>query len=167
MADARLAGVLRHVRKLAAPNVAVADDAELLKGFAARRDARAFEELLRRHGPLVWRVCRRLLTQADRAEDAFQATFLVLFRRARSLDRRRSVANWLYTVAYHAALKARANAARRRLREREVVEMPEAESQAETVWRDLQPVLDEELSALPDKYRAPIVLCYVEGKTNA
>jgi RNA polymerase sigma-70 factor (ECF subfamily) len=115
---------------------------------------------------MVLGVCRRLLHDGHAAEDAFQATFLVLFRRARALDRHGSLANWLYTVAYHVALKARADAAHRRQRERQVGEMSQVESQPEEVWRDLRPVLDEELSFLPDKYRTPIVLCYLQGKTN-
>src|SRR5262249_14554630 len=142
-------------------------DGQLLERFLSRHEEAAFAALVRRHGPMVLGVCRRVLHHWHAAEDAFQATFLVLFRRARFLDLRGSIANWLYTAAYHVALKARADAAHRRLRERQVAEMPQAEAQPEEVWRDLQPVLDEELNSLPEKYRAPIVLCYVEGKTNA
>jgi RNA polymerase sigma factor (sigma-70 family) len=168
MADGQLSVVLRHVHKLmGAQALEELTDGQLLERFISRQEEAAFAALVRRHGPMVLGVCRRVLHHWHAAEDAFQATFLVLFRRARSLDRRGSVANWLYTVAYHVALKARANAAHRSLRERQVVEMPQAETQPDEVWRDLQPVLDEELSSLPDKYRAPIVLCYVEGKTNA
>src|SRR5262249_48128930 len=116
--------------------------------------------LVRRHGPLVLGVCRRVLRDRHAAEDAFQATFLILLRRARSLDRRGSVASWLYTVAYHVALRARADAARRPPPARPVPQPPEAG------WADLQPVLDEELGRLPDSYRAVVVLCYLEGKTN-
>src|SRR5216683_1420993 len=168
MADGQLRDVLRHVHKLlGAKALEELTDGQLLERFISRQEEAAFAVLVRRHGPMVLGVCRRVLHHWHAAEDAFQATFLVLFRRARSLDRRGSVANWLYTVAYHVALKARASAAHRRLREREVVEMPQAEPQPEEVWRDLQPVLDEELNSLPEKYRAAIVLCYVEGKTNA
>ena len=139
-------------------------DGQLLARFVATRDEPAFAALVRRHGPMVLGVCRRLLPRGPDAEDAFQATFLVLFRRARALDRGGSVANWLYTVAYHVALRARADAARRRQCERAVPRRDEAP--AADVWSDLRPVLDEELTRLPDKYRAPVVLCYLEGKTN-
>jgi RNA polymerase sigma factor (sigma-70 family) len=140
-------------------------DGQLLERFTARQDEAAFAALVRRHGPMVLGVCRRLLRGGD-AEDAFQATFLVLFRRARALDRRGSLAGWLYTVAYHVALRARADAARRRVRERQVLDMFRAETRTEEVWRDLQPVLDDELNRLPEKYRDPVLLCYVQGKTN-
>jgi len=168
MANSQLSAVLRHVHKLRdAQALEELTHGQLLERFISRHEEAAFAALVRRHGPMVLGVCRRVLHHWHAAEDAFQATFLVLFRRARALDRRGSLANWLYTVAYHVALKARADAAHRRQREREVVDMPQAESQPEEVWRDLQPVLDKELNALPDKYRAPMVLGYVEGKTNA
>jgi RNA polymerase sigma factor (sigma-70 family) len=159
--------VLRHLRKLvASPGLDALTDGQLLERFVAAQEEAAFAALVRRHGPLVLGVCRRLLRGRADAEDAFQATFIVLFRRARSLDRRGSLAGWLYTVAYHVALRARAAAVRRRLQERRVAEMPQTECHAEAVWRDLQPVLDDELNRLPEKYRAPVLLCYVEGKTN-
>jgi RNA polymerase sigma factor (sigma-70 family) len=159
--------VLCYLRKLeASSGLDALSDGQLLERFLAAQEEAAFAALVRRHGPLVLGVCRRLLRGRADAEDAFQATFVVLFRRARSLDRRGSLAGWLYTVAYHVALRARAAAARRRLQERRVAEMPQAECPAEAVWRDLQPVLDDELNRLPEKYRAPVLLCYVEGKTN-
>jgi RNA polymerase sigma factor (sigma-70 family) len=167
MADGQRGDVLRHVRKLLdAQKLEQLTDGQLLERYLSRQEEAAFAVLVRRHGPMVLGVCRRLLQDAHAAEDAFQATFLVLFRRARALDQRGSLANWLYTVAYHVALKARADAAHRRQRERQVGEMGQVESHPEEVWRDLQPVLDEELSFLPDKYRTPIVLCYLQGKTN-
>jgi RNA polymerase sigma factor (sigma-70 family) len=115
---------------------------------------------------MVLGVCRRVLRDSHAAEDAFQASFLVLFRRARFLDRRASVASWLYTVAYHAALRARADADRRHRHERQVVHMARTTSTPEEFWSDLQPVLDEELNRLPDKYRSAVVLRHLEGKTN-
>ena len=158
--------VLRHLhRLLGAQGLEELSDGQLLERFTARQDEAAFAVLVRRHGPLVLGVCRRLLRGGD-ADDAFQATFVVLFRRARSLERRGSLAGWLYTVAYHVALRARADAARRRLRERQVPDMPRTENSTEEVWRDLQPVLDDELNRLPEKYRDPVLLCYVQGKTN-
>jgi RNA polymerase sigma factor (sigma-70 family) len=167
MATEQAHPVLRYLRKLAAsPELDALTDGQLLERFVATQEEAAFAALVRRHGPLVLGVCRRLLCGHADAEDAFQATFVVLFCRARSLDRRGSLAGWLYTVAYHVALRARGVDARRRLQERQVGEMPQTECHAEAVWRDLQPVLDEELNRLPEKYRAPVLLCYVEGKTN-
>jgi RNA polymerase sigma factor (sigma-70 family) len=167
MPDGQRSDVLRHVRKfLDAQGLERLPDGQLLERFLSRQEETAFAVLVRRHGPMVLGVCRRVLHDGHAAEDAFQATFLVLFRRARTLDRRGSLANWLYTVAYHIALKARADTAQRRRRERLVGEMSQVESHPEEVWRDLQPVLDEELNSLPDKYRAPILLCYLQGKTN-
>jgi RNA polymerase sigma factor (sigma-70 family) len=115
---------------------------------------------------MVWGVCRRVLRSHEDAEDTFQATFLVLVRKAGSIVPREMVANWLYGVAHQTALNARATAAKRKGRERQVTEMPEPAVAEQDLWRDLQPVLDEELSRLPDKYRAVIVLCDLEGKTR-
>src|SRR5262249_31087733 len=125
MDNANLGLVLRHVRRLAeAPNVEGPSDGDLLERFAGRGEEGAFAALVRRHGPMVLGVCRRVLRDGHGAEDAFQATFLVLFRRARSLRRTGSVAGWLYTVAYHVALRARAEAARRERHERRSLAQP-------------------------------------------
>ncbi|HMC67103.1 MAG TPA: sigma-70 family RNA polymerase sigma factor, partial [Gemmataceae bacterium] len=172
MANGQLEIVLRHIHQLAAAhNGAELTDGQLLEQFAGGEQESAFTALVRRHGPMVLGVCRRVLHDRHLAEDAFQATFLVLFRKARSLDRRGSVASWLYTVAYHAALRARADSARRHRQERQVREMSPPRATADTavppeLWHDLRPVLDEELSRLPEKYRSAVLLCYVEGKTN-
>jgi RNA polymerase sigma-70 factor (ECF subfamily) len=142
-------------------------DGQLLESFVSRGDEAAFEELVRRHGPMVLGVCRRVLRHHHDAEDAFQATFLVLARKAGSVRPREMVARWLYGVAYRTALKARGLIARRRVRERPVAEVPEPEAaEADAGWRDLRPLLDRELSRLPDKYRVPIVLCDLEGKAG-
>jgi RNA polymerase sigma factor (sigma-70 family) len=142
-------------------------DGQLLECFVTRRDETAFEVLVRRHGPMVLRVCRRVLRHAQDAEDAFQATFLVLVRKAASIGQRELLGNWLYGVAYRTALDARAAAMRRRTRERQVSPMPEPEaSDSADVWRDLLPVLDQELNRLPDNYRVPVVLCDLEGRTR-
>jgi RNA polymerase sigma factor (sigma-70 family) len=114
---------------------------------------------------MVWGVCRRLLNQED-AEDAFQATFLVLVRKAASIVPRERVANWLYGVAHQTALQASRTAARRRAREKQVTEMPEPAVLEQDLWRDLQPLLDQELSRLPNAYREVIVLCDLEGKAR-
>ncbi len=139
-------------------------DGHLLGCFIERRDEAAFAALVNRHGPMVWGVCRRLLNHHD-AEDAFQATFLVLFRKAAVIRPREMVANWLYGVAHQAALKARRTLARRGAREKPVSDMPEPAASQE-LWDDLKPLLDRELSRLPDKHRAVIVLCDLEGKTR-
>jgi RNA polymerase sigma factor (sigma-70 family) len=141
-------------------------DGQLLEAYLSRRDEAALAGLVRRHGPMVWGVCRRVLRNYHDAEDAFQATFLVLVRKAASIASRELLANWLYGVAHQTALKARATAAKRCARERQVTEMPEPAMTEQDLWDDLQPRLDDELSCLPDKHRAVIVLCDLEGKTR-
>ena len=128
----------------------------------------AFETILARHGGLVWTVCRQVLGDAHAAEDAFQATFLVLVRRAASLRVREqgSLGPWLYGVAYRIALKARQGAARRRTRERRVAKTA-VETPSDAVEHDeLHALLHDEVNRLPAKYRAPVVLCYFEGRTH-
>lgn len=141
-------------------------DEELLERFAADRDEAVFEAILGRHGPMVWGVCRRILRDPDAAEDAFQATFLVLVRKAPSIARRRLLAGWLYAVAYRTAVRARAMASRRRARERQVAELPEPEAAADDRRDDLPAILDEELRRLPAPYRIAVVLCDLEGMTQ-
>jgi RNA polymerase sigma factor (sigma-70 family) len=142
-------------------------DGQLLECFVSRRETAALETLVRRHAPMVWGVCRRILCSHHDAEDAFQATFLVLVRKAASVVPPEMVANWLYGVARQTALKARAVAARRRGRQRQVTTMPESDvEQPQDPWPDVQTVLDEELSRLSEKYRVAIVLCDLEGKTR-
>jgi RNA polymerase sigma factor (sigma-70 family) len=158
-----LIGRLR--RAVTAPAGDGLGDADLLDRWVQRRDEAAFEVLLWRHGPLVLSVCRRLLRDAQDAEDAFQATFLTLLRKAPSIRRRESVAGWLYRVAYRVAV--RAGAARRATPERLLDDVPAEASEAELLWRDLRPVLDEEVNGLPVRYRTAFVLCYLQGKTNA
>jgi RNA polymerase sigma-70 factor (ECF subfamily) len=141
-------------------------DGHLLQRYVATHDEGAFTSLVERYGGLVWGVCQRVLRHSQDAEDAFQATFLVLARRAASLDDRGPLSNWLYAVAYRTAIKARQVAARRRARELQGLDMSTVFSSAEEEWSELRPLLDEELNQLPNKYRAPLVLCYLEGKTN-
>jgi RNA polymerase sigma factor (sigma-70 family) len=165
MASGQMNGALRSVRTaaLAGEGVAV-DDGQLLTGFILRRDEAAFEALVRRHGPMVLGVCRRVLGNPHDAEDAFQATFLVLARKAATLTRRELVGNWLYGVAYRAALEVRATRPRR---EEQVSAMPEPEVfDAPHDGGDLRAALDHELNRLPEKYRAPVVLCDLEGRTR-
>jgi RNA polymerase sigma factor (sigma-70 family) len=133
-------------------------DGQLLDRFLSSRDEAAFATLVRRHAPLVLGVCRRVLGNFHDAEDAFQATFLVLAQKARSVLRRGAVGGWLYTVAYRAALEAKAVGRRRGEREKQVMDMPEP-AVAPPELQDWRPLLDRELNRLPAKYRDPIVLC--------
>ncbi len=142
-------------------------DGQLLDRFLTGRDQPALELLVRRHATMVWGVCRRVLPNAQDAEDAFQATFLVLVRRADAIVPREQVANWLYGVAHQTALKARTTCAKRKGREKQVTDMPEPAVTDRDCWHDLRPLLDQELSRLPDKYRVVIVLSDLEGKTRA
>src|SRR5262249_34920722 len=139
-------------------------DGELLEWFITRRDEAAFEVLLRRHGPMVLGVCRRILRNEADAEDAFQATFLVLVRKAASIRPRGMVGNWLYGVAQTTALKARAMRTKQSAKEREAAARSEPERAVEN-REQLHELLVRELKALPDKYRAVIVLCDLEGQT--
>jgi RNA polymerase sigma factor (sigma-70 family) len=146
---------------------AVSTDGELLERFVARRDEAAFEALLRQHGPMVLGVCRRVLHDRHEADDAFQATFLVLVRKAASIVKKPSVGSWLHGVAFRIAWKAKARAQRRRTFERRAVNRTNPDPAEEVLWQDLLPVLDEEVNRLPEKYREPVVLCYLEGKAYA
>src|SRR5262245_10494007 len=141
-------------------------DGQLLGAFVERRDEAAFEALVRRHGPMVLGVCRRVLGCAHDAEDAFQATFLVLARKAASIAPREMVGNWLYGVAQRTALCARAGNLRRRSREKQVKAMPHPTIEPDVGWWELQALLDQELSRLPVLYRAPVVLCDLEGRSR-
>jgi RNA polymerase sigma factor (sigma-70 family) len=167
MATNHLSDFLQNLRRAALrQDGAGLTDGQLLTCFIELRDEAAIAALVRRHSPMVWGVCRRVLASHHDAEDAFQATFLVLVRKAASVAPRELVGNWLYGVAHQTALKARATAARRQARERLMTAMPEREAAEQDLWDDLQPLLDRELSRLPDKYRAPIVLCDLGGKTR-
>jgi RNA polymerase sigma factor (sigma-70 family) len=138
-------------------------DGQLLKRFLEGRDESAFEALVLRHGPMVLGVCRRVLGNADDAEDAFQAVFLVLVRKAGAIARAELLGNWLYGVAYRTALEAKARAARRRAREKQVKDMPHPAVVPAADRAELAALLDQELNRLPDKYRVPVVLCDLEG----
>src|SRR5436309_10590957 len=127
-------------------------DADLLRRFVRGRDEAAFAALMDRHGPMVMGVCRRVLRDAHAVDDAFQATFLVLVRKAASLRRPQLLGNWLYGVAYRIARQARAVAARQPVLGRQVEEMPAADVVDEKVWDELRPVLDQEVNRLPEKY---------------
>src|SRR5262249_13561196 len=153
----------RFIRKVAAPRAGgESTDGELLARFAAERDESAFTLLVQRHGPMVLGVCRSILNDAHDADDVFQATFLVLVRKAPSIGKPESVASWLHGVAYRLSQKARGAAARRRTQERQAPTMSGAETDDEAIWRDLRPLLHDEVNQLPERHRKPFVLCYLE-----
>jgi RNA polymerase sigma factor (sigma-70 family) len=141
-------------------------DHDLLERFAARGDEAAFAALVRRHGPMVRGLCRRLLGDSGQADDVFQATFLVLARRPGSIRRRASVGSWLYAVARHLAHKAQRDDARRRHHERRAAEGRPRPGGPDAGWAELLSILDEELGRLPEQARAPLLLCYLEGCTQ-
>jgi RNA polymerase sigma factor (sigma-70 family) len=159
------AALLSRLRALAAPPAATADS-QLLERFLARGEEAAFAQLVRRHGAMVLGVCRRLLRQEQDAEDAFQATFLVLARRAAAIRKAGSLGSWLHGVARRVAARARADAARRSAHEACRPAGSPADNADEITWREVRAVLDEELARLPERYRAPLVQCYLEGQTQ-
>jgi RNA polymerase sigma factor (sigma-70 family) len=164
MTAGELTPVLYYLRQVGGD--ASPADRLLLERFVRRRDGGAFEALLRRHGPMVLGVCRRVLHDAHEAEDAFQATFLLLVRKAPSLRQPERLGPWLHGVAYRTAVRARARAARRPTGNGRVEDLP-APPREDHLWRDLRPVLDAAIDRLPSKYRVPFILCYLEGMTNA
>src|SRR5262245_14985600 len=158
MANGALIGLVRQINRIAGRRSADGlTDGELLQRFVSARDETAFAALVRRHGPAVWGVCRRVLGSVHDAEDAFQATFLVLVRKAPSLRAGHLVGNWLYGVACRVAARARASAAWRRAHQQEMPDLPAAGPEDTLTGCDLRPVLDEEVSRLPDRYRAPVI----------
>jgi RNA polymerase sigma factor (sigma-70 family) len=159
--------VVRHLRRAVGQQAGTAlTDRQLLAAFIDHRSEEAIAALVRRHGTMVWGVCLRLLGNHHEAEDAFQATFLVLVRKAATIRPRAMVGNWLHGVARQTARKARALLARRRMRERPMTDVPDAETAPQDREDDLLMLLDEELTRLPDKYRVAIVLCDLEGHTR-
>jgi len=168
MAVSQLEPVLRHIRHLASSgNSSGPTDCQLLEKYLLDGDEEAFAVLVRRHGAMVLGVCRRVLRNLADAEDAFQATFLVLVSNASRIVNPESVGSWLHGVAYRTAIKAKVAARRRRAAERQAPLAATVEGGPDLIWRELRPVLDEEISLLPERYRVPVVLCYLEGKTNA
>jgi RNA polymerase sigma factor (sigma-70 family) len=168
MAKGCIRPVLYHLRRaVLLRDGADMTDGQLLESFVTYKDEAAFEVLVRRHGPMVLGVCRRVLGNEHDAEDAFQATFLVLVRKAGSVVPRALVGNWLYGVAQVTARRAKVAAAKRARRERQVTQIPEPRVvRQESHERDsLQRVLDQELSRLPEKYRVPIILCDLQNQS--
>jgi RNA polymerase sigma factor (sigma-70 family) len=167
MNQLRAGVILEHARKWTAVRKSeVTPDRELLRRFAQEHDEAAFAVLVRRHGPMVLHVCRRHLGNWHDAEDVCQAVFVVLAAKAAARHWQESVANWLHQVAYNLARKARAAAARRCAREGRADVRPPGGPEDEVTARELRAALDEELARLPEKYRAPLVLCYLEGATR-
>ena len=155
----------RHLRSSAERDGAGRTDGELLTYFLSRRDEDALVALVERHAAMVWGVCCRVLHNPHDAEDAFQATFLVLVQKAATVAPREMVANWLYGVAQQTAVRQRAAAAKRGWREVQMNEMPEP-TVVEAHEEELLSLLDQELSRLPARFRALIVLCDLEGHTR-
>ena len=160
----RVVGQIR--RAAAAEAYAGLSDGDLLGRYVAQSEETAFELIVRRHGPLVLGVCRRILGDAHAADDAFQATFLVLARKARTIRSYQSVASWLHGVARRVASRARESGRTRRWYDRRWRRSVSTDTLHEVVWHDVGAILDEEIQRLPDRVRAPFVLCYLEGATN-
>src|SRR5262245_45088136 len=140
-------------------------DRDLLTEYARTGSGEAFEELVLRHGGLVFGTCLRILGRREDAEDAAQAVFLVLARKARSLTGFSSIAGWIHEVAWNVARRHRTAVQRRSRREREAVAMRTGNVDPAAEAERLRPVLDGALAALPEKYRLPIALCHLEGKS--
>ncbi|HKB37075.1 MAG TPA: sigma-70 family RNA polymerase sigma factor, partial [Gemmataceae bacterium] len=168
MASGQLASILGRLRRaVGLAGEGNRADGLLLERFARHGDEAAFTLLVQKHGAMVLGVCERVLGDVHEAEDAFQATFLILARKALAIRKSASVGSWLHGVALRVARKMKAAAARHRLHERQVEVVAEDDPPADAARRELRPLLDEELGRLPESYRAPLVLCYLEGKTNA
>jgi RNA polymerase sigma factor (sigma-70 family) len=168
MRDTQLGAVLRHVRRLVLPPVTQRlTDVQLLEGFRQRREEAAFAALMQRHGGLVWGVCRHVLGREQDAEDAFQATFLVLAERAATIRKGESLPSWLHGTAFRIAMRAKRDAGRRRAREAQTEAVSQAAPPSEGAWQELQAALDEEVQTLPQRQRAVFVLCALEGKSQA
>jgi RNA polymerase sigma factor (sigma-70 family) len=167
MAGSRLHDALRSLLRLTdRRGLAGLEDKQLLDRFVTTRDEAAFEALVARHGPMVLDVCRRVLSDPEAAEDAFQATFLVLTRKAGAIGRRELLGNWLYGVAYRTAQRAKVEAAKRRARESNAPPRQPADPLDEMTVREFFALLDAELYQLPDQYRAPLLLCYLQGQAR-
>ena len=158
---------LRHIDRLFRDGtLGGLGDGQLLERYLTRRDETAFEALVDLHGPMVLGLCRRMLRDPRDIEDAFQATFLVLVRKAPAIRDRGLLSSWLYGVAYRVARRARNQTLRRRGRETSVGDLVVTASPETSDRLEVDPVLDQELNRLPEKYRAPLILCYLRGRTH-
>jgi RNA polymerase sigma factor (sigma-70 family) len=168
MVTTQYPAVLRHIRNLAGNStVNEQTDTALLGAFLSRNDQQSFEALVWRHGPMVLRVCQRALGDIHDAEDALQATFLVLAKRAASIRKTQSLASWLHGVAYRMATDIRKATARRRKRELAVKEIHQPDPAFTAAWKEIQILLDDEIERLPARYREPFILCCLENKSYA
>ena len=161
--------VSRHPKSVQGVELEAMADEQLLGLFLERGDQEAesaFRTLVVRHGPMVLGVCRHVLHQSQDAEDAFQATFLALARKGSTIRDRRVLSRWLYEVAYRVAIRARMSAMKRHTQERQGAEMSAIAPEHDPDWNELRPIVHEEVNRLPEKYRTPVVLCYLEGRTN-
>lgn len=165
MADQRLGAVLRRMRVITDARTESIPDDQLVDRFVNHGDGTAFATLVQRHGPMVRSVCQRELRDLNDVDDAFQATFLVFVRKANTLGQRERVAGWLHGVALRIARKARVQSVRRHAAQKPLPELAVPSHLGNLAWRDLRPVLDQEIERLPSKYREPFVLCYLEGLT--
>jgi RNA polymerase sigma factor (sigma-70 family) len=164
--DTRLTGLFRRLHSGMAPAAVGQADREALRAFITHRDESAFALLVQRHGPMVLRVCQRVLHHTQDAEDAFQATFLVLARKAAAIGKTEALASWLHGVAFRIAMRARRDAGRRRMRERQAATPVGSDPAEALAWRDVQILLNAEIGRLPERYRSAFVLCYLEGRTR-
>ncbi len=167
MSTEQLSGFLQWLEQtVATETLAAVPDHQLLERFLTSHDEASFRVIISRHGPMVYRVCHRVLPDEQDTEDAFQAAFLVLVRRAGSIRKRKSLASWLHGVAYQVALRVRTSSQRRRFRETRAGSRDEIVAGDDRSWREVRSILDEELSRLPERLRVPLVLCYLEGLTQ-
>jgi RNA polymerase sigma factor (sigma-70 family) len=167
MGNSQLQSVVEHIRNLAAPELTNdRTDQELLRDFSSRRDQAAFTILVKRHASMVLGICHRVLNHAQDAEDAFQATFLLLARKPTAIRKQTALASWLHSVAYRTAMRAKRDSARRRFHEKRVAPMARTPATSELALRELQALLDQEIERLAEKYKAPFVLCCLEGKSK-
>jgi RNA polymerase sigma factor (sigma-70 family) len=160
-----MASVSDFIHRIVASELRGELDAELLERFLTNRDEAAFTAVVRRHGPMVYRVCRGVLRNTADAEDAAQATFLILAQKASRVSKHASLPSWLHGVAFRTARKLRATLARRREREARSPQ-PERTTAEDLTVREAGEVLHEELDRLPARYKAPLVVCYLQGKTH-
>lgn len=166
MPTAQMSFLRRLTRGMAAATLGDQTDRQLLERLLAARDEAVYEALVRRHGPMVYRVCWRVLQQAEDTEDAFQATFLLLARKLQTVRKRDSLASWLHGVAYRVALDSKAQTARRRRHHARAAANSHPGPPEEITWGELRTVLDSELQRLPEKWRVPLILCYLEGRSQ-
>jgi RNA polymerase sigma factor (sigma-70 family) len=166
MANHSLASVVHYLRHIALVGLSEGCDAELLDQFARQGDELAFEKMVAVHGPMVLGLCRRMLRHEQDAEDAFQATFLTLARKAGTIRNKEALASWLYKVAYRIARHMGSRTASLTNRMPLVLDVLASKSEVDLLWPDLRSVLDQEVAALSESCRRLLVLCYFEGKTN-